>query len=71
MNTVIILDGLKFDWKQKEIDRAKQLFNCGIKPTIVSELMNEKIENISLLLIHLIERGEINEQTISKKKNHV
>ncbi|WP_207695534.1 hypothetical protein [Enterococcus sp. DIV0212c] len=63
MNRIIILEDQKFDWTQKEIDQAIGLFNSGIKPTDVAEIMNEKVINIGLLFIHLADKGKIKKQT--------
>lgn len=56
---VIILEDCKFDWAPEEIEQAKELFSLGCKPTEVARIMNQKIIDVGLLLIHLIEQGEL------------
>lgn len=67
MNKIIILENHKFDWTQKQIDQATGLFNSGIDPTDVAEIMDEKVISIGLLLIHLIDTGKVKKETIQQR----
>jgi hypothetical protein len=58
-NKIIILEDCKFDWKQEQIEHAKRLFNQGISPSEVAQIMNEKVIDIGLLLIHLIDTNQL------------
>lgn len=55
----IILQECKFFWTEAEINQALSLFSKGIKPTVVAEVMNESVVDIALLLIHLVDKGEV------------
>lgn len=59
MKKTIILENCKFDWSEKEIDQAVELFKKGTNPSKVAEIMNEKVIDIGLLFIHLVERGAL------------
>ncbi|BAO06331.1 hypothetical protein EMQU_0774 [Enterococcus mundtii QU 25] len=50
----IILENAKFTWTDEEIEHARLLFSQGVKPSVVAEIMDQKIIDVSLLLIHLI-----------------
>ncbi|PTO38127.1 hypothetical protein [Enterococcus mundtii] len=50
----IILENAKFTWIDEEIEQARLLFSQGVKPSVVAEVMDQKIIDVSLLLIHLI-----------------
>ncbi|MDK4211319.1 hypothetical protein QJ527_07155 [Enterococcus mundtii] len=50
----IILENAKFTWTNDEIEQARLLFSQGVKPSVVAEIMDQKIIDVSLLLIHLI-----------------
>lgn len=50
----IILENAKFTWTDEEIEQACLLFSQGVKPSVVAEIMDQKIIDVSLLLIHLI-----------------
>lgn len=63
MSKIIILEDQKFDWTEKEINQAIGLFNSGIKPTDVAEIMNEKVIDVGLLFIYLADKGKINQRT--------
>lgn len=56
---VIILEEAKFIWKQEEIEQARLLFSQGIKPSEVAEIMNQKVLDVGLLLLHLVENNLI------------
>ncbi|WP_287786167.1 hypothetical protein [Megamonas sp.] len=56
---IIILEEAKFIWTYEEIKRAHSLFKQGIKPTIVAEILEQDILDVSLLLIHLINKNLI------------
>ena len=56
---IIILEEAKFIWTYEEINRACSLFKQGIKPTVVAEILEQDILNVSLLLIHLINKNLI------------
>ncbi|EMF0594111.1 hypothetical protein HA908_001573 [Enterococcus faecium] len=56
---VIILEEAKFIWKHEEIEQARLLFSQGIKPSEVAEIMNQKVLDVGLLLLHLVENNLI------------
>ena len=56
---VIILEEAKSIWKHEEIEQARLLFSQGIKPSEVAEIMNQKVLDVGLLLLHLVENNLI------------
>lgn len=50
----IILENAKFTWTDEEIEQVRLLFSQGVKPSVVAEIMDQKIIDVSLQLIHLI-----------------
>lgn len=56
---VIILEEAKFIWTHEEIEQARLLFSQGIKPSEVAEIMNQKVLDVGLLLLHLVENNLI------------
>lgn len=56
---IIILEDRKFDWTTEELEMIQLLFLSGKKPTeIASETKNE-VEDITLVLMELYFKGEI------------
>ncbi|OUZ31485.1 hypothetical protein A5806_000766 [Enterococcus faecium] len=49
---VIILEEAKFIWTHEEIEQ-------GVKPSKVAEIMDQKILDVGLLLLHLAEKNLI------------
>lgn len=56
---VIILEEAKFIWTHEEIEQACLLFSQGVKPSKVAEIMDQKILDVGLLLLHLAEKNLI------------
>ena len=56
---VIILEEAKFIWTHEEIEQARLLFSQGVKPSKVAEIMDQKILDVGLLLLHLAEKNLI------------
>lgn len=55
----IILENAKFTWTDEEIEQARLLFSQGVKPSVVAEIMDQKILDVGLLLLHLAEKNLI------------
>lgn len=55
----IILEDCKFLWTEDKINLALSLFKSGRKPTEVAAAMNEKVIDVGLLLLHLIQEGKL------------
>ncbi|EMF0143189.1 hypothetical protein OSF83_000937 [Enterococcus hirae] len=55
----IILENAKFTWTDEEIEQARLLFSQGVKPSKVAEIMDQKILDVGLLLLHLAEKNLI------------
>ncbi|MEQ7274653.1 hypothetical protein [Enterococcus thailandicus] len=56
---VIILEEAKFIWTHEEIEQARLLFSQGVRPTEVAEIMDQKILDVGLLLLHLTDKNLI------------
>ncbi|WP_213334244.1 hypothetical protein [Enterococcus casseliflavus] len=56
---VIILQEAKFYWDVGKINQAKDLFKKDFRPSEVAEIMNEKVIDVGLLYLHLLETNEI------------
>ncbi|MGM0104126.1 hypothetical protein IGI89_003383 [Enterococcus sp. AZ141] len=56
---IIILEDAKFYWRVGVINQAKDLFGKGFKPSEVAQIMNEKLIDVGLLYLHLMESKQI------------
>lgn len=56
---LIILQDAKFYWSIAVINQAKDLFEKGFKPSQVAEIMNEKVIDIGLVYLHLLETKQL------------
>ncbi|MEB6084572.1 hypothetical protein MXF21_00425 [Enterococcus casseliflavus] len=56
---IIILEDAKFYWSVGVINQAKDLFCKGVKPSEVAQIMNEKLIDVGLLYLHLLESNQI------------
>lgn len=56
---LIILQNAKFYWSIAVINQAKDLFEKGFKPSQVAEIMNEKVIDIGLVYLHLLETKQL------------
>lgn len=56
---VLILEEAKWIWSNEEIERAISLFSQGLKPSQVAIKMNQKVIDIGMLYLHLLEKGII------------
>lgn len=56
---LIILQDAKFYWSVGVINQAKDLFGKGFKPSEVAQIMNEKLIDVGLLYLHLLESNQI------------
>lgn len=56
---IIILQDAKFYWSIGRINQAKDLFVKGFKPSEVAQIMNEKLIDVGLLHLHLLESNQI------------
>ena len=56
---IIILQDAKFYWSIGRINQAKDLFVKGFKPSEVAQIMNEKLIDVGLLYLHLLENNQI------------
>ncbi|MDU1988813.1 MAG: hypothetical protein E6732_06910 [Enterococcus faecalis] len=56
---IIILQDAKFYWSIGRINQAKDLFSKGFKPSEVAQIMNEKLIDVGLLYLHLLESNQI------------
>lgn len=56
---LIILQNAKFYWSVAVINQAKNLFEKGFKPSQVAEIMNEKVIDIGLVYLHLLETKQL------------
>ncbi len=56
---LIILQDAKFYWSVAVINQAKNLFEKGFKPSQVAEIMNEKVIDIGLVYLHLLETKQL------------
>jgi hypothetical protein len=56
---IIILQDAKFYWSIGRINQAKDLFGKGFKPSEVAQIMNEKLIDVGLLYLHLLESNQI------------
>lgn len=56
---IIILEDAKFYWSVGVINQAKDLFGKGFKPSEVAQIMNEKVIDIGLVYLHLLETKQL------------
>ena len=56
---IIILQDAKFYWSISRINQAKDPFGKGFKPSEVAQIMNEKLIDVGLLYLHLLESNQI------------
>lgn len=56
---IIILQDAKFYWSIDRINRAKDLFEKGLKPSQVAQTMDEKLIDIGLVYLHLLETKQL------------
>ncbi|MEQ7290462.1 hypothetical protein ABQD82_14755 [Enterococcus gallinarum] len=56
---IIILEDAKFYWSVGVINQAKDLFEKGFKPSQVAEIMNEKVIDIGLVYLYLLETKQL------------
>lgn len=56
---IIILQDARFYWSIGRINQAKDLFSKGFKPSEVAQIMNEKLIDVGLLYLHLLESNQI------------
>lgn len=56
---LIILQDAKFYWSIGRINQAKDLFVKGFKPSEVAQIMNEKLIDVGILYLHLLETNQI------------
>lgn len=56
---IIILQDAKFYWSIGRINQAKDLFCKGFKPSEVAQIMNEKLIDVGILYLHLLETNQI------------
>ncbi|MDT2864665.1 hypothetical protein [Vagococcus carniphilus] len=56
---IIIHEERKFDWKTDELDLIQLLFLSGKKPTEIAKETKNEVEDITLALMHLYFKGEI------------
>ena len=56
---IIILDDRKFDWTTDELDMIQLLFLSGKKPTEIAIETKNEVEDITLVLMELYFKGEI------------
>lgn len=55
----MILEEAKWIWSNEEIERAVSLFSQGLKPSEVAIEMNQKVIDVGLLYLHLLDKGQI------------
>lgn len=55
----MILEEAKWIWSNEEIERAVSLFSQGLKLSEVAIEMNQKVIDVGLLYLHLLEKGKI------------
>ncbi|OJG24346.1 hypothetical protein RU95_GL000032 [Enterococcus avium] len=53
------MEEAKWIWSNEEIERAVSLFSQGLKPSEVAIEMNQKVIDVGLLYLHLLEKGKI------------
>lgn len=63
---IIILDDCKFDWTPAQLNHARFLFERGVKPSKVAQIMNEKVIDIGLVYLHLLETKQYGQSKQSK-----
>mgnify|MGYP005868292561 CR=1 FL=1 len=56
---VLTLEEAKWIWSKEEIERAISLFSIGLKPSEVAIKMNQKVIDVGLLYLHLLQKGQI------------
>ncbi|MFW7432869.1 hypothetical protein [Vagococcus carniphilus] len=56
---IIILEDRKFDWTTDELDMIQLLFLSGKKPTEIAKETKNEVEDITLVLMELYFKGEI------------
>lgn len=55
----MILEDAKWIWSKEEIERAISLFSLGLTPSRVAEVMDQKVIDIGLIYLHLLQEGKI------------
>lgn len=63
---VLILEEAKWIWSKEETERAISLFSLGLKPSEVAFKMNQKVIDVGLLYLHLLQKGRIDSENINK-----
>ncbi|OTN76748.1 hypothetical protein A5886_001827 [Enterococcus sp. 8G7_MSG3316] len=58
-NKIIILEDGNFYWDVVRLDQAKELFLKGYRPSEVSQIMNEKLIDVGLIYLHLLQTDQI------------
>nr|WP_242551254.1 hypothetical protein [Enterococcus hulanensis] len=53
------MEEAKWVWSKEEIERAISLFSQGLKPSQVAIKMNQKVIDVGLLYLHLLEKRKI------------
>lgn len=56
---LIILQDAKFYWSIGRINQALDLFEKGFLPSEVAQIMNEKLIDIGLLYLHLLDQKKL------------
>ncbi len=56
---ILILEEAKWIWSNEEIERAISLYSQGLKPTQVALKMNQKVIDVGLLYLYLLEQNKI------------
>ena len=56
---VIILEDAKWIWQQEEIDTCISLYQEGLSVQKIAERMDEDVDNVALLIIHLGQKGKL------------
>ncbi|MDT2782869.1 hypothetical protein [Vagococcus fluvialis] len=60
MDDVIILDdGYKYFWKKEQIEEIKTLYLEGYYASQIASALKESVEDITLVLIHLLFKRQI------------
>lgn len=60
MDDVIILDdGYKYFWKKEQVEEIKTLYQEGYYVSQIAKAMKETVEDITLVLIHLLFKRQI------------
>lgn len=56
---VIILEDAKWIWQQEEIDTCIALYTEGLSVQKIAEQMDEDVDDIALLIIHLGQKEKL------------